>query len=345
MAIAVLHLVGSPVDDFHADLSRLYARDCLAALDDPQRYRHQIAYVSPGGAWRFPAALDDAALAEAPAHTLLEAMERLSPAGIDVVVPQMFCRPGMTAYRALLEVLGLRYLGNPPDVMAIAADKAKARAIVAAAGVAVPAAQVVRPGEPVGVPMPVVVKPVAADNSVGVRMVTKAADLAAAVEAAARHGSGVLVESYVDLGREVRCGVVERDGRLWCLPLEEYAVDAAAKPIRLPGDKLARDGDGLRLVAKDADHAWTVPVDDPVTQRVWAAARACHAALGGRHYGLFDFRIDPDGAPWFLEAGPYCSFSTTSVIATMAAATGCEVADLFSIVLSEAGIEVPACSR
>ena len=41
--ISVLHLVGSPVDEFHADLSRLYARDCLAALDASHRYRHQIA--------------------------------------------------------------------------------------------------------------------------------------------------------------------------------------------------------------------------------------------------------------------------------------------------------------
>ena len=30
-AVRVLHLVGSPVDEFHAELSRLYARDALAA--------------------------------------------------------------------------------------------------------------------------------------------------------------------------------------------------------------------------------------------------------------------------------------------------------------------------
>ena len=29
------------------------------------------------------------------------------------MVPQMFCIPGMTAYRALFDVLGIPYLGNP----------------------------------------------------------------------------------------------------------------------------------------------------------------------------------------------------------------------------------------
>ena len=43
----VLHLAGSAVSEFFADLSRLYAADCLeatAALHDALR----IAYVAPG---------------------------------------------------------------------------------------------------------------------------------------------------------------------------------------------------------------------------------------------------------------------------------------------------------
>jgi D-alanine-D-alanine ligase len=43
--------------------------------------------------------------------------------------------------------------------------------------------------------------------------------------------------------------------------------------------------------------------------------RAAHQALGFRQYSLFDFRIDPDGRPWFLEA-VYCSFAPDSVIVT-----------------------------
>jgi D-alanine-D-alanine ligase len=78
-----------------------------------------------------------------------------------------------------------------------------------------------------------------------------------------------------------------------------------------------------------------VPEYDPIGPAVAEAARRCHVALGCRHYSLFDFRIDPEGRPWFLEAGPYCSFAPTSVIAVMAAAAGVGVADLFADALGE----------
>lgn len=184
-----------------------------------------------------------------------------------------------------------------------------------------------------------VVKPVDADNSVGVTLVREQSDIDAAVDAALEHSDAALVEEYVRLGREVRCGIVVRDGELLCLPLEEYAV-GESKPIRDRADKLDRSGDGdLFLVAKDRTRAWIVDADDPINEKVWSAARLCYTALGCRHYGLFDFRIDPDGNPWFLEAGLYCSYSPSSVVAVMAAAVGISVEELFALSLRELSSE------
>lgn len=338
MPVSVLHLVGSAVDEFHADLSRLYARGCLAATADPAAYDVHLAYVSPDGSWRFPTDLGPEAIAAAPQLSLAGAVERIADLGVEVMVPQMFCLPGMTSYRALFDLIGVPYVGNPPDVMALSADKPRAKAVVAAAGVRVPAGQVLRPGElPTLVP-PVVVKPVDADNSAGVVLVLDPADYPDALAAAREHGRDVLVETYVELGREVRCGVLGLgDGELLCLPLEEYAVSTTEKPVRTAEDKLARGDDGeLTLVAKEATKAWILDIDDPATQPVWAAARAAHRALGARHYSLFDFRIDPDGEPWFLEAGMYCSFSPQSVVAVMAAAGGIPLTDLFARALQQA---------
>ncbi len=343
--VSVLHLAGSPTDDFHADLSRLYAADCLAALEGTGPGDVHLAYVSPDGSWRFPTDLGAEALSSAVAMSLAEAVTHIGLLHVDVVVPQMFCLPGMTSYRALFDVLGIPYVGNGPDVMAIAADKAKARAIVAAAGVPVPAGQVLRRGERSSLRPPVVVKPVGADNSVGVSLVRDQAQYQAAIELALAHGDSALVESYVELGREVRCGIIVRDGELVPLPLEEYAVDSTTNPIRGRDDKLDRTAGGdLYLVAKNASRAWIVPEDDPATGAVWEAARRCHVALGCRHYSLFDFRIDPQGRPWFLEAGPYCSFAPTSVIAVMAAARGIGVPELFAAALAELGVEEARCS-
>ena len=337
MTRRVLHLVGSAVSDLYCDLSRLYARDCLAATADPAQYDFCIAYVTPDRRWRFPADLGSAALAAAPPMSVADAIQRLSDLQIDVMVPQMFCVPGMTSYRALFDVLGIPYVGNPAEVMAVGANKARTRAVVASAGVRVPEGQLLRPGEHPVIRPPAVVKPVDADNSLGVSLVREPADYGAALETAFAHADEALAERYIELGREVRCGIVVRDGQLVCLPLEEYSVNAVSKPIRDYGDKLSRSTDGgLNLMAKDSTRAWIVDPADPVTPAVWDAARRCHTAMGCRDYSLFDFRVDPAGEPWFLEAGLYCSFARTSVIAMMAGAAGIPLSELFRTVIDQA---------
>ncbi len=321
----VLHLVGSPTSAFMDDLSRLYAADCLANVGD--EHEHVVAHVSPDGSWRFPATLAD--LDDAPPVPLGEALTRLTTLGVDVALPQMFCIPGMTSYRALLDVLGIPFVGNTADVMALGAHKARARAVVAAAGVRVPAGEVLAPGEHPTLVPPLVVKPVDADNSHGITLVTDADDLPAALAAAWAESSHALVEEFVPLGREVRCGVVVRDGALVALPLEEYGL-SADHPVRTAEDKIVRSDDGtLGLMAKDTPTVWIVDAGDPVTGPVQEAALACHTALGCRDYSLFDFRVDPDGVPWFLEAGLYNSFARQSVIPTMARAAGVELPALF----------------
>ncbi len=337
MSLRVLHLVGSAVSDFLCDLSRLYASDCLRTTEDPDRYEVHLAYVTPDRRWRFPADLRREAIAAAPTVCAAEAIGRVDALGVDVMVPQMFCLPGMTQYRALFDLLGVPYVGNPPDVMALAAHKARAKAVVAAAGVAVPAGELVRPGALPAVEPPVVVKPADADNSLGVALVRHRAELAPALAEACGHSESALVERYIELGREVRCGIIVREGELVGLPLEEYCVDPRLKPIRDYADKIRRDEDGeLALVAKQSTRAWIVDEDDPITEVVWEAARRCHRALGCRHYSLFDFRVDPDGRPWFLEAGLYCSFARQSVISMMAGAAGIATDELFAIAVQAA---------
>jgi D-alanine-D-alanine ligase len=334
MVLQVLHLVGSAIDPFYAELSRLYAADCLASTANPARYEFHIAYVSPDRQWCFPTDLTVAAIARAKPMSLTAALRVLSDRAIDIALPQMFCLPGMTHYRALLDLLNIPYVGNPPDLMALAADKAKTRAVVAAAGVLVPPGELLRSGELPQIRPPAVIKPVNTDNSLGLALVRDAADYATALAIAFTHADRVLVERFIPLGREVRCGVIEQAGELVCLALEEYAMDAVARPIRRHADKLERDQTGdLTMVAKGNDKSWIVDRADPLTDRVGAIAKQCHIALGCRHYSLFDFRIDPEGQPWFLEAGLYCSFAQTSVIAAMAQASGMALDQLLQTML------------
>lgn len=328
--VRVLHLVGSPTSQKHFELSVLYASGCMDALHQPAKYVSLIALVSPDGSWRFPHSLDTTAISAAQPLTVHAALERLANAQIDVALPQMFCLAGMTTYRALLEMLGIAYLGNRPFQMALTADKAKAKAVVASRGVNVPAGELIIKGQQPTMPVPAVVKPNNSDNSDGVTLVKHVDQYPAALSVAFAYSDAVLVEQYIPLGREVRCGIVVQNGVLRHLPLEEYFVDPLTRPVRMGTDKLKRDSTNrMVLAAKEASEAWIVDVEDPLVPAVWQAATACHMALGCQQYSLFDFRIDPRGVPWFLEAGLYCSYAPKSVITTMMEASGTPLIEFF----------------
>ncbi|WP_295614914.1 D-alanine--D-alanine ligase [Chamaesiphon sp. GL140_3_metabinner_50] len=335
--LKVIHLIGSAASEFYCDLSRLYARDCLENTANPELYEFHIAYITPDRAWRFPTSLSASDIDAAPPLSIAQAIQTLQNLNIDVMLPQMFCVPGMTQYRNLFNLLNIPYVGNTADLMALVADKAKTRSIVAAAGVAIPTGEVLQAGKLPSIDFPLVIKPLDTDNSIGVALVKDATEWDAALQIALTHGDRVLVEKFIELGREVRCGIVERAGELICLPLEEYALDANIRPIRSYADKLKKNAAGdLDFAAKDITKSWIVDPIDPITERVWAMARICHTALGCRHYSLFDFRIDPQGNPWFLEAGLYCSFAKTSVLSEMAKAAGMPLNSFFDDLLHAA---------
>ena len=333
--LRILHLVGSAQNDFYCNLSRLYAQDCLTGIADQLLYDFEIAYITPDLLWRFPPSLSSEDIAITKPMSLFKAIEFLTARNIDLVLPQMFCIPGMTHYRSLLDLLKIPYIGNTPDIMAITAHKARAKAIVAAAGVKVPRGEILRSGDIPTIKPPAVVKPASSDNSLGVTLVKDATEYETALKIAFEYAKEVIVEEYIELGREVRCGIIVKDGELVGLPLEEYLVNSH-KPIRNYADKLQQGDDGnLYLTAKDNIKAWIVNTHDPITQKVQEMAKKCHQALGCRHYSLFDFRIDPNGEPWFLEAGLYCSFAPKSVISSMAKAAGIPLNELLIIAINE----------
>ena len=333
----ILHLVGSTENQFYTDLSCLWAKDCIAATANPSLYRFSIAYVTPDRLWRFPASLNREDINAATPMPLYQAIQWIAEQNIDLVLPQMFCLPGMTQYRSLFDLLNIPYVGNKAELMAIGAHKGKAKAIVAATGVKVPYGELLRNSDTPNLRPPVVIKPANADNSFGVSLVKKMADYDAGLEKAFEYADEVLVEEYIELGREVRCGTIVKNGELISLPLEEYAVNSQDHPIRYYADKYKKTEEGdLTWSAKNNKKAWLVDVNDPATRRVQEIAKQCHQALGCRHYSLFDFRIDPQGQPWFLEAGLYCSFSPKSVVAMMAQASGININELLEIAIKEA---------
>ena len=237
-----------PTTDLMADLSLLYAADCLAALTaDPGQYDAHVAHVSPDGSLALPARPRRprplaAAPAARPAPRRSTASRALAP---DVAVPQLFCLAGMTTYRSLLDLLGIPFVGNRarrdgarrPQGARQGRRRGRRRARARAARCCARAT-----------------RPLTGRRSWSSRS-TPTTPRASRWCATPRSGTTrcarrtstatrCLVEDYVELGREVRCGVLEVDGELVGLPLEEYAVDPATKPVRDHADKLRRDRRG-----------------------------------------------------------------------------------------------------
>ena len=174
----------------------MYAAGCIHALYQPTKYEFLIALVSPDGLWRFPQSLDGGTVAAAKPKALHIAVELLANARIDVAIPHMFCLAGMTQYRALLETLGIAFVGNLPFQMALTADKEKTKAVVSAAGVNVPRGELLVNSLGCQQPtlkLPVVVKPNHSDNSDDVSLVRQPDDYPAALDAAFACSPTVLI--------------------------------------------------------------------------------------------------------------------------------------------------------
>lgn len=313
----VLHVVGAHSSNFYAELSHVYARQAFL----PPALEHQFATVAPGGRWRTGTGLD----ALGPAVDVATFVAGLGD--IDLVVPYMFDREGMTSYRSFFEdILGIAVVGSASAATTVATDKWLTKAVLAEAGVSVPASFSATAATD---QLPVVVKPNAEDNSRGLSLVRAPADLEPAIARAAAFGAGVLIEQFV-AGREIRAAVVELDGELYVPAMIEYGV-SATNPMRMLEHKLTVDDRGVPAdQATETEVETTCPasLSDGMRDEIAAQARLAHRALGCRDYSLFDFRVDDTGRAYVLEAGLFWTFGPISMISRMIDADDRSAADV-----------------
>mmetsp|Transcript_79260 Transcript_79260/g.211991 ORF Transcript_79260/g.211991 Transcript_79260/m.211991 type:complete len:415 (-) Transcript_79260:27-1271(-) len=324
--VRVVHLLGSATSAYYEGVSTTLAVGCEQAAQDEEtlgKYEFLYAVVHPEGpTWSFPKALDEKSRKAAPRVPHEVGLKTLADLNADVCVPHMFCYPGMTSYRGLMDVLGVPFVGCPVDAMSLSTNKAQTKGVVAAAGVPVAPGEVLRRGEQETTTMepPFILKPCCEDNSMGITVVHNMNEFQSALAEAFQFDSEVLIEKFIPPGREIRMAVVENeDGEPeTILPCVEYFL-SKDQPIRTSDDKITTDPKtGLPVGLASGGRQCPADIDPVLQKKMEEATRKAHKALGCRDYSLYDFRVDEAGEIYFLEACLYCSFSPKSVIVSMA---------------------------
>jgi D-alanine-D-alanine ligase len=235
--------------------------------------------------------------------------------------------------QGVLEILGIPYTHSGVMASALAMNKVKAKAVMAAAGVPVTRHVVVNRHE-IGrdhpLPPPYVLKPINEGSSFGVLIVKE--DAAHPPQELYRadwpYSDVLMCETYIP-GRELTCAVMgdRALGVIDIVPKGHGFYDYDAK--------YAKGG---------SDHILPAKLSPFVYQEVQKLTLTAHQALGCRGVSRADFRFDekPDGTGTLicLEVNTQPGMTPTSLVPELAAHEGKDFGDLVTWMVEDA-----SCSR
>ncbi|MCC7111647.1 MAG: D-alanine--D-alanine ligase, partial [Deltaproteobacteria bacterium] len=266
-------------------------------------------------------------------------VRRLPDAAVDVVfnlAEGLAGRGREATIPAILEHLGIPFSGSDAATMALALDKAAAKAVVAQAGVPTPRAVVVSSADQdlSALRFPVIVKPNAEGSSKGVSPRSVVEELAELRRELAtqlgRYRQPILVEEFLP-GREFTVGVLGDAHEPRALPpMEIVFVEPDSKhPVYAFGDKL----DWTRKIRYDAP----AKVDAALGAEIERVALGAWRALHCRDVARFDLRCDADGRVCFIEVNTLPGMTPAwSDLCMIAEAAGLSYPALVSAVLAPA---------
>ncbi|HEX6572871.1 MAG TPA: D-alanine--D-alanine ligase [Steroidobacteraceae bacterium] len=217
--------------------------------------------------------------------------------------------------QGLLEALGVPYTGSGVLGSALSMDKIRTKQVWLSVGLPTPGYVSLQRGEDVvaaahKLGLPVIVKPACEGSSVGITRCFKDADLAAAVDLAARYEGPLLVEQLVQ-GDEFTVAVLGSEAlpSIRIVPAGEY-YDYHAKYVADDTQYLCP---GLAGAAE---------------QELQTLALAAFFAVGCSGWGRVDFMRDRAGKPWLLEVNTAPGMTSHSLVPKAARQRGIDFEEL-----------------
>lgn len=214
--------------------------------------------------------------------------------------------------QALLDLAGKPYTGSGVLGSALAMDKAMSKKLFEREGIPTPRWTLLRAGERMEVfdagalgGYPLVVKPNAEGSTVGLTVVTRAEDLPAALDEAARWDPNVLVEAYIP-GRELTVAVLGDEA----LPIVEIRPKSGHYDYE------------AKYTAGRSEYFCPADLPEPLAARVRDLGLRASHALGCAGVSRVDFRLDPEDHPYCLEVNTVPGMTPTSLVPMAAKAVG-----------------------
>jgi D-alanine-D-alanine ligase len=167
-----------------------------------------------------------------------------------------------------------------------------------------------------------VVKPDREGSTVGITIVRDPSQWEAALSEASRYDRRVLVEGFVP-GREITVGIL--NGKV--LPSIEIVPKSGFYDYR------------SKYTAGQTEYVIPVPMDRDILLRAAEYTRRAAGAMGLRGAARLDYRVDPAGNVFFLEANTIPGMTETSLLPKAAKFDGLSFDDLVAEILSDAGLE------
>ena len=239
---------------------------------------------------------------------------------------------------SVLEMLGVPYSGSDPLCLAVSLEKPLAKRLVSFSGVATPRWQVVGDTKQLKevewgqFPLPAFAKPAHEGSSKGIRITSRLENSPQIVEAVTGlleyYQQPVMVEEFIS-GEEVTVGVIGNSppkvvGIMRVVPRKKTDYFVYSLEVK-------RDWESLLTYECPA------LLGKGVLQDIADSSLKAYEALGCRDFARMDFRIGPDGTPYFLEINPLPGLNPKSGdLPIMAGKMGWTYEALISAVLNAA---------
>jgi len=204
---------------------------------------------------------------------------------------------------AVLEMLGIPFVGSDPLTLCVTLDKPVAKRLVDHDGFPTPPFRTFRSAEELDslpFPYPVIVKPAFEGSSKGVRLASRATSLEQTREmvrfVTRTYRQEAMVEAFMP-GAEVTVGVLGNDP-----PRIAGMMEIVPKTVSLAEFVYSLE------VKRDWENrvAYRVPPALPgaALSEIKRCALGIYRTLGCRDFSRIDFRLDADGTPHFIECNP-----------------------------------------